>query len=95
MDLNQQTATSGRPLPPAAILALQQGKKIEAIKILRAEQPMGLKEAKDAVDAYVRTQPQLQQSVAAAQTRATRTALFVFIVALAVAALAYWYSARP
>jgi ribosomal protein L7/L12 len=94
MDLNQQAATSARPLPPAAILALQQGRKIEAIKILRSEQPMGLKEAKDAVDTYVRTQPQLQQALVAVQARATRAALLVLLVALAIAALAYWYVAR-
>ena len=37
-------------LPPEAISALQAGKKIEAIKILREQKNIGLKEAKDMVD---------------------------------------------
>lgn len=39
-------------LPAAAIEALQSGNMIEAIKITREKLGLGLKEAKDAVDAY-------------------------------------------
>jgi ribosomal protein L7/L12 len=48
-------------IPSQAIIELQQGRKIEAIRIVREEQGLGLKEAKDAVEAYVRTQPALQK----------------------------------
>lgn len=37
-------------LPPAAVAALIKGQKIEAIKILREERRIGLKEAKESVE---------------------------------------------
>lgn len=43
---------SGHPLPADVIDALQRGNTIDAIKLLRTSRGMGLKEAKDAVDAY-------------------------------------------
>lgn len=38
-------------LPPDVVSALRQGNKIEAIRLLRARTGLGLKEAKDAVEA--------------------------------------------
>lgn len=73
-------------LSAAAISALHQGNKIEAIKIVRVERNIGLKEAKDAVDAFVRSQPALQSTFAAAQSGATRKAL-AWIVGIVVVAL--------
>ena len=49
---NEPTPPSG--LSPAAIAALWKGQMIEAIKVVRQEQNLGLKEAKDAVEAYLR-----------------------------------------
>lgn len=46
-------------LPPAAIDAIRRGNKIEAIKIVREVRLLGLKEAKDQVDAYVNAHPEL------------------------------------
>ena len=43
------TAETG--LPDKVVEALKRGNKIEAIKLLRAQTGVGLKEAKDAVDA--------------------------------------------
>ena len=37
-------------LPPAVVAALHHGDKIEAIKLLRSETGLGLKEAKDAIE---------------------------------------------
>lgn len=52
--------------PPEVINALWAGKKIDAIKLLREQQNIGLKEAKDMVDRYIASNPalnhQLQQS---------------------------------
>ena len=48
-----------REFPAAAIEALTKGHKIEAIKIVRQEWSLGLKEAKDAVETYVKTRPDL------------------------------------
>lgn len=42
----------GQDLPPEVLAALQQGRKIEAIKLLRELKGIGLKEAKDAVDSH-------------------------------------------
>ena len=41
-----------KELPPAAIAALQKGRKIEAIKIVRNDWGIGLKSAKAVVDQY-------------------------------------------
>jgi ribosomal protein L7/L12 len=51
-----QSTTPGTALPASVIAALQRGKKIEAIGLLREQSGLGLKEAKDAVDAYQREQ---------------------------------------
>lgn len=47
-------------LPGEVIVAIQQGQKIQAIKLLREAKGMGLKESKDAVDAYLQAHPELQ-----------------------------------
>lgn len=46
-------------LEPEAIEELEQGSKINAIKILRAKRSIGLKEAKTIVDAYLVQNPYL------------------------------------
>jgi ribosomal protein L7/L12 len=46
--------------PPDVVSALQQGRKIEAIRLMRERTGLGLKEAKDAVDAF-EAQTQLMQ----------------------------------
>jgi hypothetical protein len=52
-------ATGSQLLPPAAVSALHQGQKIQAIKIVRTVHSLGLKEAKDLVDAYIAGTPEL------------------------------------
>ena len=49
--------TSQTELSDDVIASIRSGKKIEAIKRLREEQGLGLKEAKQLVDAYVREHP--------------------------------------
>ena len=44
-------------LPPEVLDALRQGNTIAAIKLLRAATGLGLKEAKDAIDAHLRGAP--------------------------------------
>ncbi|MCC6609074.1 MAG: ribosomal protein L7/L12 [Burkholderiales bacterium] len=82
-------------LPAAAIAALRQGNKVEAIKIVRAELGLGLKEAKDAVEDYERAHP--SERANAALTRgdpsAGRTWLLVTI-AIAVLVGCYFYFRR-
>ncbi len=76
-------------LPSAAIAVLQQGDKIAAIKIVREERSLGLKEAKDAVEEYVRTKPNLQAALAA-QSASGRSALNWVLALIALAMLAYY-----
>lgn len=45
-------------LPSDAISALQRGNKIEAIKLTRAATGLGLKEAKDRVEAWAAAHPE-------------------------------------
>ena len=62
-------------LPAAAIAALHEGRKIDAIKIVRRERGVDLKAAKDEVDAYIRSQPALEAALDARQAGTTRAFL--------------------
>ena len=78
-------------LPVAAIEALRKGHTIEAIKILRQERGLDLREAKQAVDRYVRADPLLQRSMRAAQAEA-RSGCAVWILGfLALLAAGYYF----
>lgn len=48
-------------LPTEVIAAINSGHKIQAIKLLREAKGLGLAEAKDAVDDYIRANPSLVQ----------------------------------
>ncbi len=50
-------ANENNPLPDNVLKALQAGQTIEAIKLLRLATGLGLKEAKDAVDAHLQGFP--------------------------------------
>lgn len=50
-------------LSQEAVSALWRGEVIEAIKLVRLKQNIGLKEAKDHVDAYLRSQPALKKKM--------------------------------
>ena len=67
------------PLPPAALAALQRGQKIEAIKIVRETQFLGLKEAKDCVEQYVANDPLLREQFATSQGPFQRGCLVVVV----------------
>jgi ribosomal protein L7/L12 len=95
MDAANRKTSAAPPLSTAAISALHHGNKIEAIKIVREERNIGLKEAKDAVEDYVRSQPALQSSLAAAQTETKRSALLWLAALIALALLAYYFLAKP
>ena len=81
------------PLPPEAIAALQQGNKIEAIKLVREARKLDLKDAKDRVDDYVKNDPVLQQKFASAQAETTGS-LVRWLIIIAVAILGYYFFAR-
>ena len=71
------------PFPAAAEAALLKGNKIDAIRIVRVEQGVDLKEAKDIVEHYVTTRPGLQMQIESVQTL-SRRALLPWLMALIV-----------
>ena len=75
-------------LSNAAVELLWRGDVIGAIKVVRVERNLGLKEAKDLVDAYIRSQPSLRQKMDEAQAEAWRKLKRGLIVALIFAAAA-------
>lgn len=80
-------------LPPAALAALWKGELIDAIKLVRQDRNMGLKDAKDALDASMRTQPELQRRKAAVQAEQIRKFVrwtAARAVLLALAACWFW-----
>ncbi len=50
-------------LPQEVLQALEKGRKVEAIRQLRVMRNLGLKEAKDQVDAWLALHPQQAQAV--------------------------------
>lgn len=93
MDAERREMKLGSPLSAAAVSALHQGNKIEAIKITREERNIGLKEAKDAVEEFVQSQPTLQASLTAAQAETKKKALLWFAVLVGLAFLGYHFFA--
>lgn len=53
------------PLPPEAAQAMARGNKIEAIKLVREHTGLGLKEAKELVEAHEETRPRPGRKAAA------------------------------
>ena len=81
-----------RPLPLEAITLLNEGHLIQAIKVVRQTEALGLKDAKDRVDAYLSREPLLRAQLEARQ-RVTRRKFFLWFVVvdvIIVAAVIYW-----
>ena len=85
-----ETSREDAGLSSAAIAALQKGNKIEAIKIVRVERNLGLKEAKDYVEDYVRRDPSLKRKMEEVQAEAKKGFMFWLVVLLALGAAAYY-----
>ncbi len=90
----EPTPPLGPDLPGEALAALHQGRKIEAIRIVREARGIGLKEAKDLVDAYAAGQPALQARLAEARSGTTRGCLLVGALGAALAAAVFLYFTR-
>ena len=78
-------------LSSQAIAALQSGNKIEAIKLVREATGLGLKEAKDAVDAYVDAHPDLAAQLEARGSAAKSLLSWIFMTIVAIAAIVYFW----
>ncbi len=83
--------TQSSTLPNAAVEILWRGQMIEAIKHVRVERKLGLKEAKDLVDAYIRSQPSLREKMEQAQAEMWQKLKRGLIVALIFAAAAAYF----
>ena len=83
--------TQSSSLPNAAVEMLWRGQMIEAIKHVRVERNLSLKEAKDLVDAYIRSQPSLRQKMEQAQAETWQKLKRGLIVALIFAAAAAYF----
>ena len=87
---NDQLARAA--FPTDAIQALRRGNKIEAIKLVRLARNIGLKEAKDAVEDYLRAQPALLQQLNASQAQGREGFVrWLVVILLVLAAGTYWY----
>ena len=80
-----------QPLPPEPATLLAEGRLVEAIKVLRESQDIGLTKAKDWVDWHIAQDPMLRAQLEV-QRRTTRRKLFLwFLVVDAVIAGAIIY----
>jgi ribosomal protein L7/L12 len=84
-DSAAQAPAAHRLISAEAEPALRQGNRIEAIKIVRLERHLKLKEARDAVDAYIKTQSDLI-AIFKHEARPRRMILAGLLVVVAVAA---------
>lgn len=79
-----------RELPDVAVAALANGRKIEAVKLVRREWGVGLKEAKDAVDQYLSAQyPSVDTR--RAPTVESGTGRLLWLIIVVAAALGAYY----
>lgn len=76
-------------IPAAAVEALRRQDKIGAIKIVREHSHVGLKEAKDAVEAYVERHPDLKAAMQEASSQGLGR-LLVWALVIGVIAFAAW-----
>jgi Ribosomal protein L7/L12 C-terminal domain len=79
--------------PAAAEAALLKGNKIEAIKIVRKERGVDLKDAKDIVEQHVATHPGLQIQMESAQAGARQGFLPWLMAMIVIGALVYYFVA--
>ena len=77
-------------IPAAAILAMENGNKLEAIKLLREETGLDLKEAKELVEQYAKHNPVIQTQLEVRQ-RETMQGLKWLIISIVIIGLTYYY----
>lgn len=87
---------SEQDLPGEAIKALEQGSKIEAIKLVRLAHHVGLKEAKEIVERYIARSPAIKMRMDAANAEIAGGALRWLLVIVALGILGYYfYGGKP
>ena len=88
-----QKADPQHELPNEAIVALARGSKIDAIKSVRVARGVGLKDAKEIVEQFLATSPQVQSRMAAANKESARNSISVLLLIAALGLLAYYFLA--
>jgi len=78
-------------LPEEALAALESGKKIEAIKSVRMSFNVGLKEAKEIVEAYIEADPEFKQRISVANNHAAQSAFSGLLVIAVIVLLIYYF----
>jgi hypothetical protein len=76
------------------VAALAQGRKIEAIQIVRQAHGLGLEEAKDPVERHVGEHPELHAGLHEAQARAGRGCPLAQLGLVALILAGWYYLAR-
>ena len=95
--MNSNDNEDGPALPAAAIVAINQGRMIEAIRIVRESMPgLGLKEAKDLVEDYAGRDPMLKAQLEQRRADARRKLIKAFLVIdlLLVAGILWYFFGR-
>jgi ribosomal protein L7/L12 len=89
-------STDQKPtLPLEAVSALHRGNKIEAIKIVREQQGVDLKEAKQRVEQFLRAEPSVQASFAEMRARSGQSALWWVAAIIGVIAVLVYLWQNP
>jgi ribosomal protein L7/L12 len=78
--------------PVAAATALYNGSKIKAIRIVREEKGIGLKDAKEIVELYLLDQPSVRNRLQGIQAEAGRR-FFVWLIVIVALAIGGYYAA--
>jgi CHASE3 domain sensor protein len=81
-------------IPQDAVAALHRGNKIEAIKLVREAQGIGLKEAKDLVEQFLRTDQAVQASFAQMRAQSGGSSLRWWVIVIGIAALVLYFWRR-
>jgi hypothetical protein len=86
-----------KPLPAEAQTLLGEGRIIEAVKSVRASNNLGLRDAKNWVDAYIATEPLLRVQLETRRREARRKVFYIFLVfdAVVAAGLIYYFFYLP
>jgi hypothetical protein len=85
-----------KPLPLEATTLLSEGKVIEAIKVLRNAEGLGLREAKGRIDAHLEQDPILRVQIETLRGARRRKFFFWFLLVdlVITAGIIYWFFYR-
>ena len=92
--IGEETMNQKSELASEAVAALESGNTIEAIKIVRVNSGLGLKESKELVEKYLREHPDLHQRYSAIRSEQNKGAFLKLLFLLTIAAFAAYLFTR-